>query len=267
MDAKAFLFILFICGLTGSTTSLAESNNLSQKAITAMACESFLQRNTDNVDAATGLHYASPADQRGMSPRHDRIFQNYSNTHNLIIIVRDSNRAATEYVHLSQSEYTSKSRALKNCKSAQSGPNKGLVICPPEMFASIEAWRSEIIYLQSQGFTVSGPEESYLVRDAEGRAVFSDIDLQGVYDAFTGKPKYVTSIREELNNDFGRKLVRHGPLDDYAKRFEVGIKLPLTVYRPRLPSVQVTTLREMRHLYNFYGINFEAIWGSYGLIH
>lgn len=191
-----------------------------------------------------------------MLPDDVAVIQRVAQKHNLEIVVMAPNPASLRF--RSRAGYAAKPAELKACKTAVSGPAEGLVQCPEIAFKSHAEWLRNKADLLARGYEVLGPEQSYLVRRIEdGKFFFSDYDLFSVRELGTRRPAYSEALRAELNAALGRNLVRHGPLEDYALRADVAIKLPLLV----IPGGSaLKTIESRAELESDFGARGLPIW-------
>lgn len=174
----------------------------------------------------------------------------------LVMMVMAPNPASLPYsLHKG---YVAKTAELKPCKSAVSGAAAGLVQCPPEIFSSMEDWQNNKAALKQMGYSILDAEHHYLVkRDSDGKLFYSDYDMLGLYHAGNGQPAYTEELRYLINSNLGRRLVRHGPLDDYAERAKIKVKFPVLVFFPDQSMREVRSEAELRQIYAQFNISWK----------
>lgn len=173
---------------------------------------------------------------------------------NLLIMVMAPNPASLPYSL--RKGFAAKPSELKPCKSGRSGLALGLVQCPPELFASVEEWRETKATLASLGYEILGEEYEYLVRRKDGKLFYSDYDLLGLYNASTGLRAYSEWMRQTINARLGRRLVRHGPLDEYEQRAQIQVKFPVIAIHENGGTTEVNSESELRKIYRDYGLTW-----------
>ncbi len=213
-----------------------------------------------------------PAAKRGMRLSDDLVFRKLARKKKLIIIVRDSNPDALDYI--GKKGYKPKPETLK-AKTARSGKYKGLAVADPSDPRLQEYLKTKnMTYdqyvnteLKGKGYRVDPPEKGYVVRDGQGNAFYSDYDLHGVYDAKTGQNAYSESLRNELNKDMGGEMIQHGPHDEWPKRNDkneagpnYGPQPPCTAYGPDGSTYRLETFDDMRAFYEQHNINWRSLY-------
>lgn len=219
---------------------------------------------------------AKPPAERGMRPRDHHALTKAAQGSGNIIVVRNSNPAAAQYI--GKKGYKPKTEKVK-CKSRKTPPNEGLAAADPtdpKLAADLANKKPPVTYeaykksLEKDGFEVMGKSEGYIIRDKQGNAYYSDYDLHGVYKDKTGKDAYSESVRKDLNRRFGEDLVQHGPHDNWEDRLKdtagrnKGPQGDSTAYLPDGSSVHLATIADMKAFYKKHGINWDQIWkGQY----
>jgi len=209
--------------------------------------------------------------ERGMRAFDDFVLSQKAEDDGLIIMVRNSNEEATQWI--GREGYRPKPMDLK-AKTARHGPFAGLAVADPgdartrAMAESYGGYDGFVASLESKGYTVGSAEEGYVVRDAAGNAFYSDYDLHGVYHAADGSQADHESVRSDLNAEFGNDAVQHGPHDNWPERGAAesgpnrGPQPPVTAYLPDGSSVHLETVDEMRSFYDAHGIDWNGIWAG-----
>lgn len=210
--------------------------------------------------------------KRGMRIRDDHALSRAAEDSGNIVLVRDSNPAALDY--LGKKGYKPKPEKMK-VKTRKTDPNKGLAAADPESPDLKELLQEKgltydeyVKSLKKEGLTVY-PDEGYIVRDIDGDAFYSDYDLHGVYNFKTGKNAYSDGVRDDLNGRFGEELVQHGPHDLWKKRLlkEAGVnrgpKPPVTAYMPDGSKLQLKTIEDMKAFYKKHDIKWDTIYPGY----
>ncbi|MFZ2148959.1 MAG: hypothetical protein WAV28_17245 [Sedimentisphaerales bacterium] len=217
---------------------------------------------------------ALPPKQRGMRARDDQTFTRAAKENGDIILVRNSNAAATQYI--GKKGYKPKPMEVK-CKTRTRPPNEGLAAVDPgdrnlqEMLQkkgiSYEEYKKE---LSAQGLAVADASEGYIVRDKYGNAFYSDYDLHGIYSGETGKNTYYEAKRQQLNTDLGGDLIQHGPHDLWPDRNNAkvagpnaGPQPPVTAYMPDGSTVHLETIADMQAFYSQNSIDWKGIYPGY----
>lgn len=216
------------------------------------------------ASAAVGEAVPLPA-ERGMTEADDAVFRGLAMNQKLILIVRESNKAAVRFT--GKPGYAPKPETLK-AKTIQgdpaTDPNVGLASANPadprlkEMLrADFMEYPTYLLLLRKYGYKV-GPAPHFLVSDARtGVFFYSDIDLHGVYDT-QGRKRWNTSLLEVFNARLKDRLVQHGPHDCWEKRNSpeagpnAGPQPPVTAY---LPSGDLFHLKTREQMQAFYAQN------------
>ena len=186
-------------------------------------------------------------------------FQRVADQRNLEIVVLAPNPESRPYRGVKG--FAAKPADLINCKTAATGPARGLVTCPPAAFGHASACAREVHALARLGYEVLPAAQDYLVRRrADATFFFSDYDLFSVRSTTDGCPAYDESLRASLNTAFGQKMVRHGPLVEYARRRHVPIKLPLVIFTAGHAPRTVTTHAQLAREFKARGLpRWDAI--------
>lgn len=180
-------------------------------------------------------------------------FQAIANKYQLEISVMAPNPASLRFRY--RSGFAAKPKELERCKTADEGPVEGLVHCPEQKFRTRREWLQYRTYLLTLGYEILGPEHHYLVRRISDRKLFfSDHDLFSVRRLSDLAPAYSEQLRAELNQLFGRNLVRHPPLADYERRLEVSIKIPLIIVTAHQPVVVIETRDDLEREFRARGL-------------
>lgn len=176
-------------------------------------------------------------------PEDSTVFSSFAREKELLIILMAPNPHSLRYV--GQKGYAAKTADLKVCKSSKAGPHAGLVICPPELFRTHEDFLENKRILKTMGYSLLGPEQNHLVRrDSDGKLFYSDYDLKTVTNFKTGEKAYSENLRRDLNARLGRRLIRHGPLDDYEHSTSIRVKFPLLIFTPDGPPRRIENERD-----------------------
>jgi hypothetical protein len=208
---------------------------------------------------------AKPAAERGMDPAHDEAFKDLAKKNNEIILVRDSNPKALDWMDkepradLRQSgvqRFASKTEAVK-AKSRKDDPNAGLAALDP----ADPHYAADKEKYEKAGFTVLPDQGHILVRKEDGAAFFSDYDLHGTYDKNTGQSTWPDGDQQQkkiddYNKALNSKMVNHGPHDEWKDRNNpdvagknAGPKPPVTAYTPDGDPVALDSVADMKAFY------------------
>lgn len=211
--------------------------------------------------AAVGEAVPLPA-ERGMTEADDVVFRGLAMNQKLILIVRESNKAAVRFT--GKPGYAPKPETLK-AKTIQGDPaqdkNVGLASANPadprlkEMLrADFMEYPTYLLLLRKHGYKV-GPAPHFLVSDARtGVFFYSDIDLHGVYDT-QGRQRWNKSLIGVFNARLKDRLIQHGPHDCWEKRNSPeagpngGPQPPVTVYMPDGTLFYLRTQEQMQAFY------------------
>ncbi len=66
---------------------------------------------------------------------------------------------------------------------------------------------------------------------------YSDYDLKSLLNFDTMTPAFSERLRHWMNEKLGRRMIRHGPLDDYSLAHEIPIKFPIVLFAPNSKPV------------------------------
>lgn len=225
-----------------------------------------------NARRARKFPNAHSANSRGMRKRDNAVFSQMAKGGGKIIIVRNSNAAATQYV--GKKGYKPKPEAMK-AKTRKSPPNEGLAAADPgdprfkelmqqDGCSNPREWVDKKL---GKDWTIGTPEQGYVIRDPQGNAYYSDYDLHGVYDGKTGANAYSEGFRDGLNRRMGEDMVQHGTHDQWGSRNNpkaagdnYGPQPPCTAYTPDGKAVHLETVADMKAFYKEHNINFDAIY-------
>lgn len=230
-----------------------------------------------------------PPATRGMREIDDLIFAEKAREKGVYIIVRDGNADGVPYV--GRDGYKAKPETLK-AKTSDQPPTKGLASFHPEhertikllagepppmsvaeLRANPDEFKRRYEYfkkhkLEEKGFTVAGPEEHFVVKDAQGNKFHGDYDLHGVYSK-DGKLLDSTEIRGELNREFGTELILHGAHDEWPIRNKPaaganrGPQPPCTVYTPDGKAHHLPDRAAMKRFYKEHGLDWNSAYGEF----
>ncbi len=229
-----------------------------------------VSQNSRKPPRPSGNEEFAPAtypEKRGMRKRDDRVLSSVARDEGKIILVRNSNAAALDYV--GKPGYKAKSPTMKE-KTRQTPPNKGLVAADPndprfKQFLEDEglSYDEYCKKLEADGtYTIGTPAEGYVLRDQEGAAFYSDYDLHGVYDGRSPTSSaYTEEFKGKLNEQFNGEIIQHGPHDDWPGAYDeakgganYGPQPPVTAYLPDGTSVHLETIADMKRFYSAHGI-------------
>jgi hypothetical protein len=236
--------------------------------------EGSVHTTVDSTQArAKGYKPAKKPKDRGMRPRDSVAFRDVAKENDIIILVRNSNPDAVEYI--GKEGYAAKPEELK-AKSRKTPPNKGLAAADPKDQRLIDMLNKDkpplsydefVKKLDKSGYGVASEQEGYVVyQKSTGTKYYSDYDLHGVYDAKTGKDAYNENLRKNLNKKFGDEIIQHGPHDDWPKRNKPeagpnrGPQPPVTAYLPDGSAVNLESIEEMEQFYREHNIHWDIIY-------
>jgi hypothetical protein len=196
------------------------------------------------------------------------------------IIVRDSNPAAMKWVGHPDAvakpvdvkaktlkpptwEQATRMSPAEKAQERQNAPYYGL--------ASAKGMTSgELSLLRLKGYTVDDPTKGYLLRTPEGKVMYSDIDIHGIYDRagndmWPKTPEGERAMLEEMNDSTLERMFQHGPQDNYARRNDptgpsYGAQPPATVYTHDGRNLFLDSVSAMEAAYREMGIAWESIY-------
>lgn len=221
-----------------------------------------------------GFPAAKAPTARGILPKHDRGLSQIAKEENLIIIVRNSNPDAVNY--LGKPGFKAKPMTMKP-KTRKTPPNSGLVAVDPadDYFKSLmkkegvttpEAWVKKTME-PPPGWTVDR-NNGFVLRDPQGNAYYSDVDLHGVYRADSGKSAWKEGMEKEISKsiDPDVELVQHGPHDEWLGRLDksngknYGPQGDSTAYLPDGTRVHLETIEDQAAFYRKHGIDWNSLY-------
>lgn len=229
------------------------------------------------VDAArTRWEHAPPYPD--LMRRRDRLaFEQVARRHGIVLIVRAAQRSAAQYV--GHSGFRTAPHPLLGVPRRRP-PNEGLLAADPESpelrsivgcFSADRSHAGYVAALARRGLRVGSADDSYLIRDAAGRALYPGYYLHGAFRVENGANAWTAAqgerLRAELNCRLGDDLVPTGPHDTWAQRLELDESSPLRGPLPPvlffLPDGNVevrTDARGMELYYRFLGINWDTLY-------
>jgi len=221
------------------------------------------------------------ASKRGMLKKQDASFALAAQEEQVIILARDSNEAATNFI--GKPGYAPKPVDVKT-KTLKSGPNAGLAAAnpsDPKLKQMLAEWpdpqtgKKGISYddyvkqMDQQGYKIGKPPDYLVGNKATGEKYYSDIDLHGVYKE-GGADAYSEAFRGRMNGDLGGEMIQHGPHDKWPDRLSdkagpnKGPQPPVTAYLPDGSKAHLKTAAQMKAFYKEHGIDWDGIWqGKY----
>lgn len=159
-------------------------------------------------------------------------------------------------------------------------PNAGLVAADPDdgrLAALLESaypggrYEDFVSELARCGFTVTGPDEGYVLRDAGWNLLHPGYSVQGVYREEGGADLWRGAegerMRAALNRQMGLELVRHGPHDAWDVRVRLpddcparGPQVPVLVFSPQGNVNVLFNVDEVAARYRFLGIAWSELY-------
>jgi hypothetical protein len=254
---------------------------------TAAECLDNL-RKADLEDNKRTFKKAPEAVERGMRPEDDTSFKEMAVKNKEIIMVRDSNPAATHRMPggdmsephdglaaggctgFSPKPEKVKGKTLKN-NTGYDPKNEGLAACRPQDYTKEvevdgkktkvpdpEAYQADRDKLERNGYKVLDDQDGVVV-SPDGEAHYSDYDLHGTYDQQGNSTWYKgrhESMGEQLAED-QPDLIQHGPHDEWNRRQykswggkNAGPQPPVTAYTPDgADPVSLETVSDMKAFY------------------
>ncbi|MGE0525638.1 MAG: hypothetical protein AB7G93_07640 [Bdellovibrionales bacterium] len=151
-----------------------------------------------------------------------------------------------------QPGFRSKPCEMFNCKSARRGRFQGLVHSPPELHESYAAWLKNKRELEHMGYRVLGPDYEYLVENEKGERFYSDHDLFALRWLPSGQRAYSEELRQMINQRHGRRLLRHGPLEEFEERELVKLNFPILAFLPNHIQLVIHSRQHLRQVFELY---------------
>ncbi len=208
--------------------------------------------------------------ERGIPLVDHKALQGLAQTNGWNIAIRDSSPYALRWIghpNAVPKPVDVKAKTLKpNGSIAQSRAN-----APHFGLASAQGMTSgELSLLRLKGYTVDDPSKGFLLRNPEGKWMYSDIDIHGLYDK-AGNDIWPTTkageaaLIDTLNGSTLERMFQHGPQDNYLRRDDprgpsFGPQPPATIYTHDGRVIFVSSSKELEAAYTQLGINFSAIY-------
>jgi hypothetical protein len=208
--------------------------------------------------------------ERGIPLVDHKALQGLAQTNGWNIAIRDSSPYAMRWVghpNAVPKPVDVKAKTLKpNGSIAQSRAND-----PYFGLASAQGMNSgELSLLRLKGYTVDDPSKGFLLRNPEGKWMYSDIDIHGLYDKAGNNIWPTTKAGENalidgLNGSTLERMFQHGPQDTYLRRDDpsgpsFGPQPPATIYTHDGRVIFVSNSSDLEAAYTQLGINFKAIY-------
>jgi hypothetical protein len=237
---------------------------------TAAECLDNL-RKADLEDNKRKFQKAKDPRERGMRDKDDAAFKELAKENKEIIMVRDSNPKAVDFMPNADGQKPPPSSALAaagcngfapkpadvKCKTLKQGDNVGLASCKPENYPSQEAYEKDRAKMEKKGFKVLDDHDGVVLNE-NGEAMYSDYDLHGTYDQ-NGNSTWYDGREKDLSPDVAddeTRLVRHGPHDAWDDRLypstggkNAGPQPPVTAYTPDGEAVALSNVSDMKAFY------------------
>jgi hypothetical protein len=234
---------------------VAEGHTKDEQVLTRTQDE-HLREPVGELPQSARKRFPEPPDarERGMRPKDDLEFEQLAKEEDKIIIVRDSNKAASGKLGQNGVEakpMEAKEKTIKDEKSEFYGYSAA---DPKDIYKDLEKGVINEEYLDDlwkRGFRLGDPahpannpdlrltpegrklreqrlqqarKQDYVLRDSSGNVYTSDYDLHGVYNTDGTNawpddgPGGSNSLRARMNTRFDEPLVRHGPHDRWEEK-------------------------------------------------
>jgi hypothetical protein len=228
-------------------------------------------RKADLEDNKRKFQKAKDPRERGMRDKDDAAFRELAQQNKEVIMVRDSNPKAVDFMPSEDGQKPQPSAALGaagctgfapkpadiKCKTLKQGDNVGLASCKPENYPNQAAYDKDRAKMESKGYKVLDDQDGVVVND-QGEAMYSDYDLHGTYDQ-NGNSTWYDGRQKDLSPqvaDDETRLVRHGPHDEWDDRLypstggkNAGPQPPVTAYTPDGEAVALSNVSDMKAFY------------------
>lgn len=220
---------------------------------------------------------------RGITLMDHKALQAMAQDKGLNIIVRDSSPYASKWIGHpdavskgvdikaktlkppSQYELAGMSAAQKAQEKLKE-PHYGLV--------SAHGMKSgELSLLQLKGYKVDDPSKGFLIRTPEGKMIYSDIDIHGLYDragndAWPKTPAGESILLRDMNETTLERMFRHGPQDNFTRRNDpngpsYGPQPPATIYTHDGQVLFINSIASLKSAYHDLGIAWEKIYPNH----
>jgi hypothetical protein len=166
---------------------------------------------------------------------------------------------------------------------------EGLAALPPDTETTQKllddlglSYEDYLVELNFKGYTVD-VAPPHLVRDNRSRALYSDVDLHGVYDmngnnAIPSDALENKKFYRDMNDDLKEDLVMHDPMDNWDLRNsnatncgpQVVNGQSVTAYVPHklfgifstVRTVHLDSIEAMRDFYVAFGMDWNELYGA-----
>lgn len=209
--------------------------------------------------------------QRGLLLADQKFFERLAAARQQTFIIRDANPGALRWVGRSgykpkPMDVKGKSLTRAELPAGMAGQYEGLASARGLSAAERKA-------LTDQDYSIGSPSEFEVIRDRQGNAFYSDIDLHGVYNR-DGTSGWSNELHAELDCGLFDRGVRHGPHDVWPDRNnlakagpnygpQIGNGKTITAILPDGQIVRAATLAEMKQLYRAIGVDFSKIYPGF----
>lgn len=209
--------------------------------------------------------------RRGMLLEDEKLFQQLAISQQKTFIIRDSNPAALRWA--GQPGFRPKPMEIKGKTLKREELPASQVINYEGLASARGLSTAERAELVRKGYRIGSPREFEIIRDSNGNAFYSDIDLHGVYN-LDGSSGWTAELDQELKCGLLDRGVQHPPHDIWLDRNnpvragpnygpQVGNGRSLTAVLPDGRMVQVSTLEQMKQLYKAIGADFKSIYPDF----
>jgi len=209
--------------------------------------------------------------QRGLLLVDQKLFERLAATRQQTFIIRDANPGALRWV--GRPGYRAKPLDVKGKSLTRAELPPGSVGKYEGLASARGLSAAERKLLTDREFSIGSPEEFEVIRDPDGNALYSDIDLHGVYNR-DGTSGWSAELQAELDCDLFDRGVVHGPHDVWPDRNnlakagpnygpQIGNGKTITAILPDGQIVRATTLAEMKQLYQAIGVDFSRIYPGF----
>lgn len=128
----------------------------------------------------------------------------------------------------------------------------------------------DLSLLRLKGYKVDDPGQGYVLRTPEGKVMYSDIDIHGIYDkagndVWPDTKAGEAAMIDRLNGTTVERAFEHGPQDHYTRRNDprgpsYGPQPPVTIYTHDGKTIFVDSVQKLESTYRELGIAWEKIY-------
>ncbi|MEO8369356.1 MAG: hypothetical protein ABI806_09155 [Candidatus Solibacter sp.] len=128
----------------------------------------------------------------------------------------------------------------------------------------------ELSLLRLKQYKVDDPTKGYLLRTPEGKVMYSDIDIHGIYDkagndVWPKTPEGEKALIDGLNGSTLERMFQHGPQDVYPRRNDptgpsFGPQPPVTIYTADGRTLFIDSIPKLEAAYREMGVDWNTIY-------